>query len=70
MKKILLSAIFVANLLSAQSITLLKDINPGANPSTPALFTEYNGRLYFYAASADSGTEIWSTDGTEAGTGR
>ncbi|WP_379963917.1 ELWxxDGT repeat protein [Epilithonimonas sp. UC225_85] len=68
MKKTLLSALFVANLLSAQSITLLKDINTGANPSTPALFTEYGGRLYFYAASADSGTEIWSTDGTEAGT--
>jgi hypothetical protein len=37
MKKIILMLLF-GNVVNAQSITLLKDINPGANPSTPAEF--------------------------------
>lgn len=31
-------------------------------------YKEYNGRLYFTAASATGGIELWSTDGTWAGT--
>ncbi len=67
MKKIIFT-LLAANLVSAQSISLLKDINPGAQPSTPSGFTNFNNKLYFIATSAESGMELWSTDGTEAGT--
>jgi len=67
MKKIVFT-LFIANALSAQSIDLLKDINPGAQPSTPAEFAKYNGRLYFSATNPDYGLELWSTDGTAGGT--
>ncbi|SDG47947.1 ELWxxDGT repeat protein [Epilithonimonas hungarica] len=67
MKKIVFT-LFIANALGAQSITLLKDINPGANPSTPAEFTKYNGKLYFNANNPNYGTELWATDGTSGGT--
>ncbi len=52
--------------------TMLKDINPGA----PAAFVEsydphftiFNGRLFFVANDGTHGYELWSTDGTNAGT--
>ncbi|MCD9855173.1 T9SS type A sorting domain-containing protein [Epilithonimonas sp. JDS] len=47
---------------------MLKDINPGANPSTPAEFFTYNSKLYFNASSPTYGNELWSTDGTAEGT--
>ncbi|SHK73059.1 ELWxxDGT repeat protein [Epilithonimonas mollis] len=67
MKNILLP-LLLANLLSAQSIALLKDINPGANPSTPAEFLKYDGKLYFSANNGSVGSELWATDGTSEGT--
>jgi len=67
MKKIVFT-LFIANALSAQSITLLKDINPGANPSTPAEFFNYGDKLYFNASNPTYGNELWSTDGTPEGT--
>ncbi|PZU83603.1 MAG: hypothetical protein DI529_12380 [Chryseobacterium sp.] len=67
MKKIILM-LFLGNVVGAQSITLLKDINPGANPSTPAEFIKYNGKLYFNANNPNYGTELWATDGTSIGT--
>ncbi len=60
--------LFLGNVVSAQSITLLKDINPGANPSTPAEFLKYGGKLFFNANNPNYGTELWSTDGTSGGT--
>ena len=68
MKKYAISAILLSNLFSAQSISLVKDINQGAYASSPNYFTEYDGRLYFSASTAEYGTEIWSTDGTTEGT--
>ncbi len=47
---------------------MLIDLNPGASSSSPFNFTEFDGRLYFSAFKANSGRELWSTDGTEAGT--
>jgi ELWxxDGT repeat protein len=45
------------------------DINTGADASrTSAPGTAFNGLLYFPATAADSGTELWASDGTEAGT--
>jgi ELWxxDGT repeat protein len=48
----------------------LKDINPlkrGANPNNLAVV---NGALFFAADDGANGTELWKSDGTEAGTVR
>ncbi len=50
---------------------MLKDINPGNGHAFPATQPQtgiYNGRLYFGADDGSNGTELWVTDGTEAGT--
>lgn len=55
----------------AQSVTLVKDIRPGAQGGVAAMFDEsviFNNRLYFFASAPESGYELWSTDGTEQGT--
>src|SRR5436309_13642521 len=55
---------------------LVKDINPGPDRSGAydGKFATFNGRIYFAARDAEdgagSGLELWSTDGTEAGTAR
>lgn len=55
-----------------QGTFMLKDIWEGNSQSRPGgyigIFEEFNGRLYFGAADAETGWEIWSTDGTEEGT--
>ena len=57
---------------TAAGTMLLKDINPGANGSTNSdndpHFTVFNNRLYFVANDGVTGWELWSTDGTTAGT--
>lgn len=50
---------------------LLKDINPGTGTSfTSTLynFKQYNGKIYFFAKDDTHGYELWTTDGTTAGT--
>jgi ELWxxDGT repeat protein len=47
---------------------LLKDINPGAASATPSPLVRFNGVLFFEATDATNGSELWRTDGTEAGT--
>jgi ELWxxDGT repeat protein len=51
---------------------MVKDISPGNGNSDPSGFTVVNGVLYFSASdgttSSSHGTELWRTDGTEAGT--
>lgn len=49
-------------------VELVKDINPGSAGGT-ALLTVMNDTLYFVANDGD-GTELWRSDGTEAGTAR
>lgn len=44
------------------------DANNG--DSSPEILGVFNQRLYFAANNGDDGTELWSTDGTEAGTSR
>ncbi len=39
-------------------------------PDRPAQFTELDGISYFPAEDAETGVELWSTDGTVEGTGR
>ncbi len=59
--------------LSAQAPYLVKDINTtyavDTESSSPASFVAWRNRVYFVATLNDqSGTELWSTDGTSAGT--
>lgn len=66
---IILSA-FVS-LLTAQPV-LVKDIYPGASPSTNASWLYYaqqvGNNLFFAADNGVHGVELWKTDGTESGT--
>ncbi len=55
-------------ILKAGKISLLKDINPGQNGSSPIGFTALNGKLYFTAFNASNGAALWVTDGTTEGT--
>jgi ELWxxDGT repeat protein len=51
--------------------SLLKDMRPGIASSDPADFsayTLYHNKLYFNARTDNEGMELWSTDGTSAGT--
>ena len=54
--------------LQAGVLTIVKDINSGSGDSGPANFMLYNNKVYFTAYDATHGEEIWSTDGTSAGT--
>lgn len=54
--------------LQAGQIKLIKDINIGSADSNPENFILYNNKVYFTAYDVTHGEEIWSTDGTEAGT--
>jgi ELWxxDGT repeat protein len=47
---------------------MVKDINPGIGDSYLGSLTTMNNELYFYANDIIHGTELWKTDGTEAGT--
>ncbi len=51
---------------------LVKDINPGADggeyDENPSSLTGVGGRLFFTADDGTHGTELWTSDGTKAGT--
>jgi ELWxxDGT repeat protein len=51
---------------------LLKDIYPGLASSSSSFassrMAEVNGLVFFWAYEPEHGTELWMTDGTEAGT--
>jgi ELWxxDGT repeat protein len=73
----ILCAILVCSVAAyAQPVTLIKDINPGEEGCIPSNFgaptTTPNiavGDTYFFAADdGEHGTELWKSDGTEAGT--
>jgi ELWxxDGT repeat protein len=58
--------------LFAQSPYLVKDINTTSTlqpkSSSPAWFTALGNKVVFAATTAAAGTELWSTNGTAAGT--
>src|SRR5436305_14568308 len=62
----------VAFPLAAQTPFLVKDINTtyASQPqsSSPTSFARFGNRVYFSATTPKEGTELWSTDGTPAGT--
>lgn len=50
---------------------MLKDINPGTNPSTPYQFIFSGGKVFFTSSSTGTTNgeyELWATDGTTGGT--
>lgn len=53
---------------TARGTYRVKDIFPGARPSTPTDFIRYNHFVFFSADDGIHGTELWRSDGTEAGT--
>ena len=52
---------------NGSSAELVKDISPGTGSSSPEHLTVHGGQLFFGAIEAGS-EELWSTDGTLAGT--
>jgi ELWxxDGT repeat protein len=56
---------------TADGTHLIKDISPGAGPSAssnPRRLTVVGSRIFFAADDGTSGSELWMTDGTTAGT--
>jgi ELWxxDGT repeat protein len=53
---------------SLNNASLLKDINPGSNSSSPRFYAELNNKVIFMADDGVRGFELWITDGTTAGT--
>jgi len=52
---------------------MVKDINPGMNgsspySSSPTFLCVFDNKVFFAARNEDSGTQLWASDGTEAGT--
>lgn len=55
--------------LDGSGATLVKDIWPGPNDSSPTWLFNFNGTLYFSADCFDlGGRELWKSDGTPDGT--
>lgn len=52
----------------ATTVSMVRDIVTGINSSTPSDFIAFNSRVYFSAYTPSTGTQLWSTDGTAAGT--
>jgi len=61
---------------TAAGTVLVKDINPASpevtppfrGSSYPSLLTNVDGRLFFVACDEEHGHELWTSDGTQAGT--
>lgn len=51
-----------------EGTSLLLDIEPGANSSSPLSYTQFGGCLLFSARTEAGGGALWKTDGTATGT--
>ena len=65
---LLLAFVLQTSGLSAQTPTLVKDINPGTKSSNPEQITDLFGLVIFAAVHETYGWEMWRSDGTAAGT--
>lgn len=54
--------------ISGENVALTKDINPGPLGSDAQMFIVFKGKVFFVADDGTNGMEIWTTDGTGAGT--
>ncbi len=54
--------------MDASSTRLVADIRPGSGNGSPSGLTWADGRLFFAATDGTTGIELWSSDGTTAGT--
>ena len=52
------------------TLSMVQDINETTRPSDPQFPTDVNGTTFFSTSDQLFGTNIWKTDGTEAGTVR
>jgi ELWxxDGT repeat protein len=73
MRRILPAFLVVVSLpLAAQTPYLVKDLNTtysnATASSSPTEFAAFGNRTFFVATTTAAGTELWSTDGTSAGT--
>lgn len=50
------------------TVSMVRDINPGAAGSIPFILAVYKDRVYFNANDGVHGPELWVSDGTEEGT--
>jgi trimeric autotransporter adhesin len=65
----LFMSMFIAVLATAQSATLLKEINPnGSSCNANDNRLVHENVLYFIANNGTTGRELWRTDGTSSGT--
>jgi len=53
---------------AAENPTIIENLNAGAANSNPRFFIKLGNITIFKGTDATNGTEIWRTDGTEAGT--
>lgn len=65
---LILALLTAAPALAAPQAERVKDINAGGTASDPTGFAQLGDRLYFAADDGVAGPELWTTDGTPAGT--
>lgn len=53
---------------TAQGTSLVKDISPGKESSSPGRGVSFQSRVCFPATTLNEGNELWCSDGTAAGT--
>ena len=68
LKMLIAAVFFVTTAANAQTPHLTRDINTTFLNGYPTAFCEVNGYLYFNGTNVSSGTELWRSDGTTAGT--
>lgn len=69
--RLIVLGLLTVSCFSINAQDLVKDIYPGAMGSISAYYPSLvnaNGTLYFYANYPPNGTELWKSDGTDAGT--
>ncbi|HVV37874.1 MAG TPA: ELWxxDGT repeat protein [Acidimicrobiales bacterium] len=53
---------------TSDGTTMVKDIDPGASSSGPAIMQVAAGTIWFHADDGSVGAELWKSDGSTAGT--